>query len=848
MAAIANAAADRPLPAHVRGDASAATTPTRSRGDPDASRAPFGPDASSSAPPPSSSAARSTHQFHRWFASVDAKKKTDADERFRRHAEVLERHAATCDGLLASADAAKASIDRLRSNHESVVERGRALRDERERLAEERAALERFADALGEKLEKFDELEELERAFQNAGVASTDRLLDPSTFAATLERLDGLVAFIEQRPRYAEFAAFSVKCATLRSRILATVRSRAFAAVRKAAAESRRIGGSRRTPGDGETRGAEPPPVSGGGGDDSSSALSSDADDLSSASYVAFRASVACLRPMMDELDARSRWLAPASKPGSSSAPRPAHTASLSSKKEYAQALADCRATYREERLGAIRGAVRLKIEALDAAEPDLAAFARSACAFALEVNRAERDAYEAAFPPPADADEAYAALGGLAEALGAVVHDAVRPRIIAVSSPFALADLADAIAGEALDEQHLRAHGDAGTLTRPFAEAILADVRERLIFRAQAFVKQHVEAYQASAEDLDYPGKLERAAADATSADENANDDSRAEGEKDIASTTTGEDGAPRRTRGWWPPLENALAALAVLYRSLDAKTFAGMAQETVAACASSVDAAQRLIAEKGSADDARLFAIKHLLILREQLSPFEPELAAHAQTTRELDFSHLRGQMRRALDGELSFFSGNYATNAIAVMATKGAPRVVESKLDAGRELERRLKLECEAYIMAVTRRVVEPLLGFLTKVTALKVASEATERPGGAPGASAAARRTPSSLRDAAFASPAKLKEVVAKTNAALATDLPNAAAKMATYLKSAATREIIFNPIESNVAEAHAQVAALLEKEYDASDRAEIALKSPAELKQIMERALDPGKKE
>ena len=30
--------------------------------------------------------------------------------------------------------------------------------------------------------------------------------------------------------------------------------------------------------------------------------------------------------------------------------------------------------------------------------------------------------------------------------------------------------------------------------------------------------------------------------------------------------------------------------------------------------------------------------------------------------------------------------------------------------------------------------------------------------------------------------------------------------------------------------------------------DASDRAEIALKSPAELKQIMERALDPGKKE
>ena len=43
---------------------------------------------------------------------------------------------------------------------------------------------------------------------------------------------------------------------------------------------------------------------------------------------------------------------------------------------------------------------------------------------------------------------------------------------------------------------------------------------------------------------------------------------------------------------------------------------------------------------------------------------------------------------------------------------------------QVDSKRELEKLLKLTCEAFIMAVTKSSVEAMLSFLTKVTAVRV----------------------------------------------------------------------------------------------------------------------------
>jgi len=47
---------------------------------------------------------------------------------------------------------------------------------------------------------------------------------------------------------------------------------------------------------------------------------------------------------------------------------------------------------------------------------------------------------------------------------------------------------------------------------------------------------------------------------------------------------------------------------------------------------------------------------------------------------------------------------------------------------QVDSKKELEKRLKAVCESFIMAATKVAVDPMLSFLTKVTAVRVAAQA------------------------------------------------------------------------------------------------------------------------
>ncbi|CAL5375655.1 unnamed protein product [Camellia sinensis] len=699
-----------------------------------------------------------TNQFYKWFTDLEAAMKSETEEKYQHYLTSLTERIQTCDGILHQVDETLDLFNELQLQHQAVATKTKTLHDACDRLLIEKQRLIEFAEALRSKLKYFDELENVATNFYspNMNVAN-------GNFLPLLKRLDECISYVESNPQYAESSVYLVKFRQLQSRALGMIRSHVLSVLKNTSSQVQAA-------------------IRSSSG--SKTAVSEGVE--ASVIYVRFKAAASELKPVLEEIESRS--------------PR----------KEYAQILAECHKLYCEQRLSLVKGIVHQRISEF-AKKEKLPSLTRSGCAYLMQsgvndnpehmyqrstkVCQLEHQLFDHFFP---SSSEDMSSLAPLIDPLCTYLYDTLRPKLIHEANLDILCELVDILKVEVLGEQLSRRSESLAGL-RPTLDRILADVHERLTFRARTHIRDEVVIanYIPFDEDLDYPAKLKRSPemkSETTSSIEDGEtiNGGQADENSDVFKT-------------WYPPLEKTLSCLSKLYRCLEPTVFTGLAQEAVEVCSDSIQKASRLIAKRASPMDGQLFLIKHLLILREQIAPFDIEFSV---THKELDFSHLLDHLRRILRGQASLFDWSRSTS----LARTLSPRVLESQIDAKKELEKSLKATCEEFIMSVTKLVVDPMLSFVTKVTAVKVALSS-----GNPNQkleSALAKP----LKDQAFATPDKVAELVQKVSVSIKEELPRVMAKMKLYLQNQSTRTILFKPIKTNIVEAHIQVQSLLKSEY------------------------------
>ncbi|XP_058001885.1 conserved oligomeric Golgi complex subunit 3 isoform X3 [Hevea brasiliensis] len=617
-----------------------------------------------------------TNQFYKWFTDLESALKSETEEKYQHYVNTLTERIQTCDDILLQVDETLDLFNGLQLQHQAVATKTKTLHDACDRLLVEKQRLIEFAEALRSKLHYFDELENIATNFYSAKVN-----VGSENFLPLLKRLDECISYVESNPQYAESSIYLLKFRQLQSRALGMIRSHVLSGLKGASSQVqaaiRSTGGSKTS----VSEGVE-----------------------ASVIYVRFKAAANELKPILEEIEGRS------------------------SKKEYAQVLEECHKLYCEQRLSLVKGIVLQRISEF-AKKEALPSLTRSGCAYLMQVCQLEHQLFDHFFP---SSSEDVSGLAPLVDPLSTFLYDTLRPKLIHEINVDLLCELVDILKVEVLGEQLSRRSESLAGL-RPTLERILADIHERLTFRARTHIHDEIANYVPSDKDLDYPAKLEQSV--------------------EMKSETNSVEETPDVFKTWYPPLEKTLSCLSKLYRCLEPSVFTGLAQEAVEVCSLSIQKASKLIAKRTTAMDGQLFLIKHLLILREQIAPFDIEFLV---TYKELDFSHLLEHLRRILRGQASLFDWSRSTS----LARTLSPRVLESQVDAKKELEKSLKATCEEFIMSVTKLVVDPMLSFVTKVTAVKVALSSGNQNQKVDSIMA------KPLKDQAFATPDKVAELVQK----------------------------------------------------------------------------------
>ncbi|KAI6650590.1 oligomeric Golgi complex subunit 3 [Oopsacas minuta] len=269
-----------------------------------------------------------------------------------------------------------------------------------------------------------------------------------------------------------------------------------------------------------------------------------------------------------------------------------------------------------------------------------------------------------------------------------------------------------------------------------------------------------------------------------------------------------------------WYPTVRRTLLCLSKLYHCVDKSIFESISQEAIVECIKSLQSAAKLIAVKKGNLDSSLFLIKHLLILREQLIPFEVEFSVKETI---LDFTRTKEKAKELFSHKKRNKIFNLdRTNALLEFLLEGAPELREKILNSKKDVDIVLKTSCEELINHLTSLLIHPLAVLLDKFRNFKQLSQQNESI------------QLSSILKQPFADPQTLHKEMENTMSLMKSKVPVIFESMQTYLIYTETIQILFRPVRLNVHNQFQELLALINLYFPETDKLIIACPSAEEI--------------
>mmetsp|Transcript_29767 Transcript_29767/g.68542 ORF Transcript_29767/g.68542 Transcript_29767/m.68542 type:complete len:934 (+) Transcript_29767:157-2958(+) len=470
----------------------------------------------------------------------------------------------------------------------------------------------------------------------------------------------------------------------------------------------------------------------------------------------------------------------------------------------YAVTLEELEGFYAHSRIRLVSPPVSSHLQSIlhkDLPVHSLASATRQAATYILDLSHFERQCFEAYF----ELRQPQEALRVLLETLAEVFYQTMRPVVLGCEYIDSLREMAHCLQMDIMEPTQQSSRAGELVPVLGVVYRLHKDVQEKLIYRVEIYVRGEIRGFTMSPSDIDYPALLYQL--DPSQQSENAE-------EQDFQT-------------GWFPTLRRTLNILAKIYQVLDLSTFQGLAQEAVDVCLASLKQASQALSQRQLKDrrdaleglvrvvDSQLFLIKHLLILREQVSSFECDLIV---SEKYFDFSNLWDALHLKLpEGLLGILK----------------PKLCQSQVDSKKDIETELKIACEVLVTNVIAHITQPLAMLNSQI-----------------GSHLAQKSDRASLRDQPFMDLEKLRETIVLFLGNVREHVPLVAAHVRLYLTSTnsmpqgsstvqSTAALLFKPVETRLVDTCGRLESLLEEQrFSMAQFEEMGFLRPAALRELV----------